>query len=565
MAYRDLGALIHAEYARPSPENGGQEAYKRGHKIDNRDVIPYNAYLLQKYQCHINVEKVCSVKALRYIFKYIFKGVDMATYRKATNRKEGDEPGEEQIADVEEGKYLSSGEAMWELLGFHRHGNWPPVFKLDIHLAGQNCITIDPETGLETVNVGRHTSLTAFYELNQSNPAARNILYREICKYYKLVGHTSEGKKWVPRVRGSEDHGVSGTKKVSMLGRIPFIGPNHHSKTEAFALYLLLCNVPGPTCEDDLKVVNGHTFSTLVEAAVARNLMESDNFINLAFDEAKQHCTGRQLRKFFASLCEFWQGVDFRKFWDERFTDLCEDILTHARQRNPGVFLNQAMIDQCLGEIGIFLNEMGSSLALKNLPEPSDQRLRFERQLCPSIILTQQQLDARYNSLNAQQQSVFDEIFEAVRNKSGGLFFINASGGTGKSYLLNTLITAICSNGLKVCPTASSGIASTILTGGTTLHSAFNVPLKVFENTVCNINKKTQLAEQVQKLDCVIWDEAPMQSRLILETLDRTFGDLRLQPDVPEKPSGGVVMVLSGDWKQTLPISKMAPDLLLFQ
>ena len=114
-------------------------------------------------------------------------------------------------------------------------------------------------------------------------------------------------------------------------------------------------------------------------------------------------------------------------------------------------------------------------------------------------------------------------------------------------------------------PTASSGIASTILTGGTTLHSAFNVPLKVFENTVCNINKKTQLAEQVQKLDCVIWDEAPMQSRLILENLDRTFRDLRLQPDVPEKPFGGVVMVLSGDWKQALPIVKMASDLLSFQ
>ena len=44
-----------------------------------------------------------------------------------------------------------------------------------------------------------------------------------------------------------------------------------------------------------------------------------------------------------------------------------------------------------------------------------------------------------------------------------------------------------------------------------------------------------------------------MQSRLILEALDRTFRDLRNRP---EEPFGGIVMVLAGDWKQILPIVK---------
>ena len=38
--------------------------------IDNRNVIPYNLYLLKKYNCHINFEVVDSIKAIKYINKY---------------------------------------------------------------------------------------------------------------------------------------------------------------------------------------------------------------------------------------------------------------------------------------------------------------------------------------------------------------------------------------------------------------------------------------------------------------------------------------------------------------
>eukprot|EP00973_Karenia_brevis_P064014 8895875-Karenia_brevis.AAC.1 len=46
--------------------------------MDNRDVVPYNPYLSQKFQAHINVEVVSSIKAVKYLYKYTYKGHDRA-------------------------------------------------------------------------------------------------------------------------------------------------------------------------------------------------------------------------------------------------------------------------------------------------------------------------------------------------------------------------------------------------------------------------------------------------------------------------------------------------------
>jgi hypothetical protein len=47
-------------------------------EINDSWVVPYNKGLLYKYNCHINVEICNSVTAVKYLFKYIFKGPDRA-------------------------------------------------------------------------------------------------------------------------------------------------------------------------------------------------------------------------------------------------------------------------------------------------------------------------------------------------------------------------------------------------------------------------------------------------------------------------------------------------------
>lgn len=41
-------------------------------------VVPYNAYLLEKYNSHINVEYYASINSIKYVFKYLHEGSDRA-------------------------------------------------------------------------------------------------------------------------------------------------------------------------------------------------------------------------------------------------------------------------------------------------------------------------------------------------------------------------------------------------------------------------------------------------------------------------------------------------------
>ena len=48
----------------------------RDHYLDNRWVVPYNPYLSAKYGRRVNV-KICSIiKAVKYLYKYAYKGHD---------------------------------------------------------------------------------------------------------------------------------------------------------------------------------------------------------------------------------------------------------------------------------------------------------------------------------------------------------------------------------------------------------------------------------------------------------------------------------------------------------
>nr|KAJ0227758.1 hypothetical protein LSAT_V11C100044710 [Lactuca sativa] len=58
--------------------NDGHFVEISGVQLENRNVVPYNKYLLKRYQVHINVEWCNLGSFIKYLFKYINKGPDRA-------------------------------------------------------------------------------------------------------------------------------------------------------------------------------------------------------------------------------------------------------------------------------------------------------------------------------------------------------------------------------------------------------------------------------------------------------------------------------------------------------
>ena len=58
--------------------NNGRTVQIGGLVADNSYVVPYNKQLLRKFRAHINVEACATVKSVKYLFKYVYKGHDCA-------------------------------------------------------------------------------------------------------------------------------------------------------------------------------------------------------------------------------------------------------------------------------------------------------------------------------------------------------------------------------------------------------------------------------------------------------------------------------------------------------
>jgi hypothetical protein len=161
-----------------------------------------------------------------------------------------------------------------------------------------------------------------------------------------------------------------------------------------------------------------------------------------------------------------------------------------------------------------------------------------------------EEAEERKMMFNADQQAAFDEIMAAVESKSGQCFFLHGPGGTGKTFVYNTLCCALRAQGKIVICVASSGIAALILIGGRTSHFRLKIPIEIHEKSTCSIKKNSFEAELMRRADLLIYDEVTMQHRHCQEAVDRTLRDIRGN----DKLFGGITVVFGGDFQQILPV-----------
>lgn len=158
------------------------------------------------------------------------------------------------------------------------------------------------------------------------------------------------------------------------------------------------------------------------------------------------------------------------------------------------------------------------------------------------------------------EDSLTDDQRRVVRAvRAGKNVFFTGSAGTGKSYLLKYLVRILRStHGFAgVFPTATTGVAASVL-GGTTLHAFAGIG--VAEKSSAELAKRVAASpgatSRWRTARVLLIDEISMLDGRLFDKLDRVARHVR---GCPDRPFGGLQVVLCGDFLQLAPVT-VGPD-----
>jgi hypothetical protein len=111
----------------------GRTFLVHGVELDNHWVVPHNVYLSTKYDAHINVEVCNNIRAVKYLFKCVYKGHDHATVEiscQSDNATEGNVAKVDEIKKYFDCHYVFALEAAWHIFKFDMHERFPVIERL---------------------------------------------------------------------------------------------------------------------------------------------------------------------------------------------------------------------------------------------------------------------------------------------------------------------------------------------------------------------------------------------------------------------------------------------------
>ncbi|KAH7713457.1 hypothetical protein AAVH_19195 [Aphelenchoides avenae] len=581
-------------------QNGRELLYGNGpnpRRADNRWIVPYCPALLKKYNCHMNVEIVQGIRAVKYLYKYIFKGFDRAYMEIAPTDTvlEWDE-----IAQHLDARYVSSSEAWARLLRKSLHGRKHAVIRLHVHKPGHaptaeeladaddpvagdpeqdeeavgeaydNLIQIDPveepaadvaaaQPAAGNGRVGGNHDTAPPMSDGEGDEEAESAGDNRPCGSNRNIAPPSKSTllAWLAYNAANEDgrhltyvefsshfrfvkdkngaHWAKRAKEVNVIGRLFNVSPRDQ---EAYNLRLLLFYVKGCKSFEDIRTVSENGVDTIhptfTAAALARGLIEDDEEHIKTMEEAVTYAIGPRLRRFFVMLLVHCEIKDPKAFWDKFKVKLAEDLTYHLGGDEPrGIALAYAEVLDLLS-----LNGKSRERDFPDLPAPTIE-LGDGDAFLPEIetLLFEQMKATLYEEQLEVVRFVEDYLDRGCRGNN--CIYVGGLGGSGKTYLYKALYHLIRShpNGGPDVNMASTGIAATLLPTGRTVHSAFALPAKAF-----------------------VLDEVSMCSKFVLECVSRTLSKMHKS----DQPFGNVLMIIGGDFRQCIPIKQRALPSELF-
>ncbi|XP_076064963.1 uncharacterized protein LOC143039005 [Oratosquilla oratoria] len=318
---------------------------------------------------------------------------------------------------------------------------------------------------------------------------------------------------------------------------------------------MLLTHKKGPVSFESLRTVEGVIYDSYREAVKALGLLNDEETWLKTIMEIISYTNDRdQLRSTYASVLVFSDLEDQRGIWEETKDLFASDFL-YARGLTE---YNEEIYRDALDDIQEKVyNNGGAKIEEYGLPPSRDGKkssniIRREKSYNKTRLA--EEVKEKLTTMNTDQRHCYDTIMERVKNSknySNNGFFINAPGGTGKSFLLNALLDTLRSTEKIELAIASSGIAATVLHGGRTAHNMFKIPIMDHKDVrACSVKRNSEHARLLEMTSLIVWDEAVMANKNAITALDITMRDV-LGNDLF---IGGVVFVCAGDFRQILPV-----------
>ncbi|KAE9524087.1 hypothetical protein AGLY_015452 [Aphis glycines] len=443
-------------YRRRSPDDNGRSIIMKVKGkyvvVDNRWIVPYCPLLSKTFSNHCNVEYCNSIKSIKYVCKYVNKESDMAVFGIA------DPNANDEVMKFQLGRYVSCNEAIWRLFSFTIHERHPTVVHLAVHLENGQRVNFTEANAAQRAERPPATTLTNFFYMRK--------------------------RSFQRRKKGDAVAGFADVYSTDSLGRIYTVHPR---QDECFFLRLLLVNVRGPTSFNSLRTVDGVLCTTFREACQCLICSKNDSHWDLTLADATVSAPANQIRTLFAIIIATCHPSNPNALWEKYKDEMVDDILHRVRTTNFNFDIESN--DEMRNEALVLIEDMcvlmcGSLLSTLGLPAPNRSRhaaFNLELQREKNYDLDEQAERVRKNVplLNAEQKNVYDSLMKVVDDGTGGIYFLDALGGTGKTFVISLILATIRSRSQIALAVAYSGIAATLLEGGRTAHSALKLPMNL--------------------------------------------------------------------------------------
>lgn len=247
-------------------------------------------------------------------------------------------------------------------------------------------------------------------------------------------------KKFQRRKRGDAVAGFADVYSTDALGRMYTVHPR---QDECFYLRLLLVNIRGPTSFDSLRTVDGVLCATFREACQRLNLLENDTHWDSTLADATVSAPANQIRTLFAIIIATCHPSNPTTLWDKYKDEMADDILHRVRTTTSNFDLeindemrNEALVlieDMCVLMCGSLLSTLGMPAPNRSMHDAFNRELQREQDYDRDE--QAERVGTNVPLLNAEQKKVYDSLMKVVDDGTGGIYFLDAPGGTGKTFV----------------------------------------------------------------------------------------------------------------------------------